>query len=304
MTPSLGMYNLNMYGNSWTGLLQQGMGMLGGGFGGSGIFTNCFGEVNYDAMAGYGVANALLGVAGQAIASNIKAKEPEINYTQEIRNIDKEISSKLEQQADLNSEISTKNDEINTANNTINDLNKQITDLDVTGKKKAWEEAAAQTPKPDNVDDLEKVYKQAKEDAEELQAKIKEQNEKIEAAQEEIRTKEAEVAKLNTEIEELEAQKAKLQGASDTKVIEDTKSTSWQRAEKECIDSWQQAPTDGKQATKKELKRAIYEYKHAENDSDKQEAAKAVKYMFESNKEGLKDFKCIYDAIMREENLQ
>ena len=172
MTPSLGMYNLNMYGNSWTGLLQQGMGMLGGGFGGSGIFTNCFGEVNYDAMAGYGVANALLGVAGQAIASNIKAKEPEINYTQEIRNIDKEISSKLEQQADLNSEISTKNDEINTANNTINDLNKQITDLDVTGKKKAWEEAAAQTPKPDNVDDLEKVYKQAKEDAEKLAQKM------------------------------------------------------------------------------------------------------------------------------------
>ena len=304
MTPSLGMYNLNMYGNSWTGLFKQGLGMLGGGFGGSGIFTNCLGEVNYDAMAGYGVANALLSVASQAIESNVKAKEPEVNYTKEIQNIDIEISEKLEQQADLNSEISTKNDEIVIANNTITDLNKQITDLDVAGKKKAWEEAAAQTPKPDNVDGLKEIYDNAVKEADELQTKIEEQNKIIEAAKEEIKIKEAEVAKLDTEIEELEAQKAKLQDASDEQVIKDAKSTSWQRAEKECIDSWQQAPTDGKQATKKELKRAIYEYKHADNTTDKQEAAKAVKYMFESNKEGLKDFRCIYDAIMREENLQ
>ena len=306
MAPGIGMYNFNMTGSSWTGLLQQGMGMLGNGFGGfsgCGIFTNCFGEVNYDAMAGYGVANALLGVAGQAIASNIKPKEPEINYTQEIQNIDKKITEKLEQQADLNTAISEKNDEISEANTKITDLNTRLKGLDLEGKKKAWEDAAKQTPQPANVDGLKQIYDEAVKEAKEIQEKIKAQEEIITAAKEEIKTKEAEVAKLETEIEELEAQKAKLQNASDAKVIKDAKSTSWQRAENECIDNWQQAPTEGRQASKKELKRAIYEYKHADNKTDKQEAAKAVKYMFESNKDELKDFKCIYDAIMREENL-
>jgi len=46
MTPTLGMYSMNM--NRWQGLFQQGLGMLGGSsmgygnygsFGGSGIFT-------------------------------------------------------------------------------------------------------------------------------------------------------------------------------------------------------------------------------------------------------------------------
>lgn len=125
MTPTLGMYSMNM--NRWQGLFQQGLGMLGGSsmgygnygsFGGSGIFTNCFGEPNYDAMAGYGVANALLGVAGQAIAANRKEKAPEVNYTQELSKISKEIEAKEIDKAEQADIINTKTDEIKTATDT------------------------------------------------------------------------------------------------------------------------------------------------------------------------------------------
>ena len=117
MTPTLGMYSMNM--NGWQGLFQQGLGMLGGSsmgygnyssFGGSGIFTNCFGEPNYDAMAGYGVANALLGVAGQAIAANRKEKAPEVNYTQELSKISKEIETKEIDKAEQTDIKNTKTD--------------------------------------------------------------------------------------------------------------------------------------------------------------------------------------------------
>ena len=157
-------YNMNMFGNPLTGMFNGGglSGIFGGsGFGGCGIFTNCFGEVNYDAMAGYGVANALLGVAGQAIASNIKPKEPEINYTQEIQNIDKKITEKLEQQADLNIEISEKNDEISEANTKITDLNTQLKGLDIEGKKKDWEDAAKQNTQTYYVDCLNQIFEEA-----------------------------------------------------------------------------------------------------------------------------------------------
>lgn len=125
MTPTLGMYSMNM--NGWQGLFQQGLGMLGGSsmgygnygsFGGGGIFTNCFGEPNYDAMAGYGVANALLGVAGQAIAANRKEKAPEVNYTQELSKISKEIETKEIDKAEQTDIINTKTDEIKTATDT------------------------------------------------------------------------------------------------------------------------------------------------------------------------------------------
>ena len=80
---SIGYNNMNMYmydNNGFGNLLQQGLNMLGGGYGmgNSRFFTNCYGEVNYDKMAGFQVANALLGTTFQAIAANKanKASEP------------------------------------------------------------------------------------------------------------------------------------------------------------------------------------------------------------------------------------
>ena len=166
MAPGIGMYNFNMTGSSWTGLLQQGMGMFGGGFGGSGIFMNCFGEVNYDAMAGYGVANALLGVAGQAINHTVSEKrEKKAEYQEnkaEIERITQDIEDKTGEKAGLEAENKTKQSEITAADTAINNLNKQISKLDVAGKKQAYDDANAQDPKPANLADLKKVYEDAK----------------------------------------------------------------------------------------------------------------------------------------------
>ena len=120
---SIGYNNMNMYmygNNGFGNLLQQGMGMLSGGYGigGANYFTNCYGEVNYDKMAGFQVANALLGTTFQAIAANKanKASEPQVNYTQELNAVAKEINTKEDERSTKSGELEslksgkTKND--------------------------------------------------------------------------------------------------------------------------------------------------------------------------------------------------
>ena len=171
MTPTLGMYSMNM--NGWQGLFQQGLGMLGGSsmgygnyssFGGSGIFTNCFGEPNYDAMAGYGVANALLGVAGQAIAANRKEKAPEVNYTQELSKISKEIETKEIDKAEQTDIINTKTDEIKTATDTKTKLTGDLktAESNLNAYKKELNDATSLTEEQRNT--IESKIAQAEKD--------------------------------------------------------------------------------------------------------------------------------------------
>ncbi len=257
MAPGFNLYNLNMNGN----LFSQGLGMFSGnsmgfggltGFGGPSIFTNCYGEINYDAAAGYGVANAIIGVAGQAYAAHQANKEPEINYTQEIYNINKEIKTKTDTKLELTNEI--------------NELQSSLTNInehhDVKEKYEAWQNAAEE-----NKAELEKEYKDAKQKAErEINAQIKAKNEQIE--------------KLNSEIKALEAERERYQAEINKKILDKADRGALQRAGKDCLE---QKYNEQNPATERQLSRAFFEFNKAKNITDKRTYAKKIIEMYDSN---------------------
>ena len=292
MTPGIGMYNFNMTGSSWTGLFQQGMGMLGGGFGGfggCGIFTNCFGEVNYDAMAGYGVANALMGVAGQAISSAVsqkrEAKAEQENNKAEIEKIDNQITEKTGEKSTLSDEIKTKQDEISTASKTITSLKSQITDLNVAAEKDAYEKAKAQDPQPANLDDLKQAYDDAVEKEADLNKQIKEQEEIINAANEKIQSNQTAIEKLNEEIRNLEARKEKLQKSVNDFDLDKADGKKFQRTKKEDFDAKWNADgsmADNVEFTKGDMRYAIAGFRNATTNEDKKYWANKIATIYKN----------------------
>ena len=289
MTPSLGMYNLNMYGNSWTGLLQQGMGMLGGGFGGSGIFMNCFGEVNYDAMAGYGVANALLGVAGQAINHTVSEKrEKKAEYQEnkaEIERITQDIEDKTGEKAGLEAENKTKQDEITAADTAINNLNKQISKLDVAGKKQAYDDANAQDPKPANLADLEKVYNDAVAEEKRLNEEITKQENIKEEANKTIEENNQKINELTEDIKNLKKELNKLQASVNEIDLDRADGKKFQRTKKEDFDAkWNDdgSMADNAEFTKGDMRYAIAGFRNATSDEDKKYWANKIATIYKN----------------------
>lgn len=289
MTPLLGMYNMNMYGNSWTGLLQQGMGMFGGGFGGSGIFMNCFGEVNYDAMAGYGVANALLGVAGQAINHTVSEKrEKKAEYQEnkaEIERITQDIEDKTGEKAGLEAENKTKQDEITAADTAINNLNKQISKLDVAGKKQAYDDANAQDPKPANLADLKKVYEDAVAEENRLKAEITKQENIKKEANETIEENNQKINELTEDIKNLKKELNKLQASVNEIDLDRADGKKFQRTKKEDFDAkWNDdgSMADNAEFTKGDMRYAIAGFRNATSDEDKKYWANKIATIYKN----------------------
>ena len=144
-------YNTN---NPWLSMFQQGLGRFGintngyGSFGSMGIMGingSLFNyNVDYDAMAGFAVTNAVFGVANQAISTSRAEKQAEKNDYEssknDIKNIDKRI-------ADLNAEksepkIDAKYDKNITTAQTA--LENAKTSLDNANTKKAELETESQ----------------------------------------------------------------------------------------------------------------------------------------------------------------
>ena len=302
---SIGYNNMNMYmygNNGFGNLLKQGMGMLSGGYGigGANYFTNCYGEVNYDKMAGFQVANALLGTTFQAIAANKanKASEPQVNYTQELNAVAKEINTKEDELSTKNGEletlggefkepanksksVSTLQSELTNAETNVTNLKNELNGLD----KNDSNYAATKTEKEGKI-------KAAEEKVTKLKADI-ETKKKYEA-------KEQEIAKVKDEIADLKTKQGDLQKAANDKAIDDAKSNKWQRSDIGCLDKWQKsAGEDTQMASKKDLERASYEFrKGAETKADKRKAANAFVNMYDSNKDEFKGkYGALYTAI-------
>ena len=283
------MYNFNMTGSSWTGLLQQGMGMFGGGFGGSGIFMNCFGEVNYDAMAGYGVANALLGVAGQAINHTVSEKrEKKAEYQEnkaEIERITQDIEDKTGEKAGLEAENKTKQSEITAADTAINNLNKQISKLDVAGKKQAYDDANAQDPKPANLADLKKVYEDAVAEENRLKAEITKQENIKKEANETIEENNQKINELTEDIKNLKKELNKLQASVNEIDLDRADGKKFQRTKKEDFDAkWNDdgSMADNAEFTKGDMRYAIAGFRNATSDEDKKYWANKIATIYKN----------------------
>ena len=231
MAPKCGTFNFNT--NNLQYLMQNGLNMLGGqnmfgqngmnvNFGNNNFFTNCYGEPNYDAMAGYAVVNSVFGVLGQAAAYYQAEQTPQINYEQENHKIQQQI---LEKENEL----------------------------------------------------LKLISSGASED---------------------------DINKLKSVINDLEVKQQSYQQNIDLKTINKFKSVSWRRADIESVDAWLNGQNTNPQATKKEMNRASYEYRHAETPEDRKKYAQALIKMYESNRTELQKYKPLYYAVKREENLQ
>lgn len=151
----------NNMNNNWMNLFQQGLGMLGinNTFGSFGSFGN-FGSmsmngslfnynVNYDAMAGIAVANAVLGVTGQAISSSRAEKQAEkqeyANNQARLEQIEKEISDL--KKTDITKEVDTRSK----------------TDSEVKSKQTAFDTASSNLQNAvDYIKNNDSAYKAAK----------------------------------------------------------------------------------------------------------------------------------------------
>ncbi len=293
MTPSLGMYNLNMYGNSWTGLLQQGMGMLGGGFGGfgsCGIFTNCFGEVNYDAMAGYGVANALLGVAGQAINSTVSQKrEANAEYQDnkaEIEKIDEQISDlknlnpEEEIDAKYDNNVATAKSAQETANNALATATKKKSELEAKLATATDEEKESINKQIAdlNIEEKQKTADMYNGDAT-VEGSVKWHEAQRDAA---IKAKEIEIKE---EIRKLEEKKAKLEKAVNDIDLDKADGKKFQRTKKEDFDAkWKEdgSMADNVEFSKGDMRYAIAGFRNATSDEDKKYWANKIATIYKN----------------------
>ena len=290
-----GMYNMNMFGGTGLGCLSS-FGNFGsfGGFGmGGSLFTNCLGDFDYDAAAGYGVANAIWGVAAMAINQSVSNKRAEKaeheNNKAEIENIDKQISSKTATKNDLTTENTSLRDNVSKATAKSEELAEQIgTQKDkITNLKAEYDrltKAAAtdETQKEPQLKAL-KELNAAKDELEELEKEkaaqdkiVKDNNNKIEANKKEIQ-------KLDNDIKDLEAKKAKLQEAVENVDLDKADGTKLTRTSDE---KYAEKLVDGKvdkskSYTEKDIRTAIMHFsKEIDGTPEKLQKAQNVYDMY------------------------
>lgn len=228
---TINFHNNNQY-NPWMQLAQQGLNMFGGtnmfsmngslyNFGGMGFGgITGYNNVNYDAMAGWAVGNALLGVASQAIGS-IKAdrQNDDAVYADnkaQIESIDKQIvdlkaeRSNLENDNHFDDDVIKTTDAYNSAVNNVKDLETKLRELE-SKTDRSETDIAAKRQELKKAQEAKEKAKTDKENAEKAKAKIDEIEEKIKGL-------EAQRARLQAQVDDADLDKAdgrRLQRLSD-----------------------------------------------------------------------------------------
>ena len=214
--------------NGWMGMLQQGLSSFGVGTNSWGSFGTIGYNVNYDAMAGYAVANSVFGVLSQAVSSSQAEKQAEktqySNNASRIEQIDKQIKE-LE-----NTDI---NDEVETRSKTDSDLKDKQKDFDKASKAvetnesylkdnekayKAAKDREAKNEMKDGDGALIKKYEECENQKGELKTAEDKAKAELDAAKEALETKIEN--EIKGEIADLKAEKAKLQEEVDNQDLD------------------------------------------------------------------------------------
>ncbi len=287
---TINFHNNNQY-NPWMQLAQQGLNMFGGnsmnmfgmngslfnyggmGFGSLGFGSMGFGgmtgynNVNYDAMAGWAVGNALLGVASQAIGS-IKADRQNDNAVYadnkaQIESIDKQIvdlkAERKNPKIDAHFEADIKKAEEALTKASANSTSQAANTASST------ETTNVTTQSPTNLQDdpLEKAYDNA-----------------VQARKDAIKARESEIEE---KIKGLEAQRARLQAQVDDADLDKADGRRLQRLSDD--DYAQCFNNDGSLKssvtyTKKHARTAINHFMNAVDPDKKLKAAKNLVTMY------------------------
>lgn len=296
--------NYNIRNNYWKTLFQQGLDMLGinNTFGTSGSFNpmsmngSLFNyNVNYDAMAGMAVANAVLGVTGQAISSSRAEKQAEkqeyANNLKNLENMQNEIDdlknimsddNKVAEEIDSKYETNITNalasrDKAKTALDTAEKSKKQL-DAQKTGKTPEEIAKIDDQIKKLNLDQKEKTYNKLNGDAD-TEGSVKyyeaQKAKAIEDKKAEIKDK---IKQLEKDAEELqkEVDSYDLDAANGTKLSR----TSDKEYEK-LLDNDGNAMKN-QRYSKADVKTAVDRFMQAVDDDKKMQAAKNLVEMFEN----------------------
>lgn len=214
--------------NGWMGMLQQGLSSFGVGTNSWGSLGTIGYNVNYDAMAGYAVANSVFGVLSQAVSSSQAEKQAEkvqySNNARRIEQIDKQIKE-LE-----NTDI---NDEVETRSKTDSNVKAKQTALDTASqlltknkeylKKESGNYAAAlEREKAGTATEADKKliseYKKAEGNTKTLEQEKNKAQTDLDAAKEALETKIEN--EIKGKIADLKAEKAKLQEEVDNQDLD------------------------------------------------------------------------------------
>lgn len=293
--------NYNIRNNYWETLFQQGLGMLGinNTFGTSGSFNpmsmngSLFNyNVNYDAMAGMAVANAVLGVTGQAISSSRAEKQAEkqeyANNQARLEQIEKEISDlnktdiaeEVETRSKTDSEVKSKQTALDNASTKLDSANKYIKD-----NKSAYDAAKAKDGKELTNDEekLIKNYEKKVADKPELEEAKTTAETALNTAKSNLKTEIEE--DIKNKINDLKAEKEKLQKEVDSYDLDAANGTKLSRtSDKEyekLLDNDGNAMKN-QRYSKADVKTAVDRFMQAVDDDKKMQAAKNLVEMFEN----------------------
>ena len=110
----------NTMNNGWMSTFQQGLSAFGVGTNSWGSLGTIGYNVNYDAMAGYAVANSVFGVLSQAVSLSQAEKQAEkVQYSNNARRIE-QIDKQIKELENTDS-----NDEVETRSKTDSDVKKK-----------------------------------------------------------------------------------------------------------------------------------------------------------------------------------
>ncbi len=258
-------------------------GISGYGSGGCGLFMDCKGNYNYDAMAGFAVGGALLNVAGAAISSAIENKKENSveNLDTKVEEAQEEVNTKRDEHSTKEDELKTLNDktkELETAStaatdkyNTANNyLAQNKTDYNNAIKKRNNNETLSETEKNiiNNYEAYEKQLTGLKSAKEIAEAELKAHNEAVAKKQAEVKEAEEELKAAQAELKAAqealrEAQFDELDGNKLNRVSDKKYNAKFKTNENgEATSEFEGTP----EFSKKDLRKALYLYNVATDD--------------------------------------
>ena len=293
MVLNLNGYNMN---NGLMGLFQNGLSSFGGyssfgvgGFSGSifpmggNYFTNCYGQVDYDAMAGFGVANALMSVATQAAYHCLSQRPAKVDHQEEAKNVQDAISEKETKKVELAGDKKTADDKVAAANK---ELTRLATDIEATKKNidklKAEYDSATENNDTSKASELNTKMREANEKLAKLQAEKEKQEGIVKENTEKSKEYAEQITKLDNEITQLKVELKEHQEAIDDKILDKADGRKYSRTSDE---EYSKKVVDGKlddktTYTKNDFQTAIRYFRNATEPSDKKEKAQTLVDMY------------------------
>ncbi len=270
--------NSSFLTNNYTGLNFYGLGTS------FGSFTNCYGDIEYEKLAGYSVASSIMSIGLQALQSTVGSKEPKVDYNNELKNINSQIDEQLDKlpgatednyygyqvEPEYDEDIASAKTNIENAKASIASYEETIKTI---GAKPEAEMTAAEKAQ----------FEEAKTKKAELEESIAEGgklNEALKQAEEAKEARQDEINEIISKIDELLDERDRINATSDMSVLEKADGNRLTRAKKSCMTETYDA---NNQASKADIRRAFNEFIKAKDSEGKRAAANKILEMADSN---------------------